>query len=68
MDTYEGIKIAVEIIIALLGFLALTIFKRIQEDIKALTTSVQELNIKMAVVMNTQDNLDERVERLEGRP
>ena len=55
------------IALSLIGALGLIIFKGISEELKKLSTSVETLNIQIAVVITRVENHDERIKKLECR-
>lgn len=56
-----------EMLLAGMGTLLLAIGAYIAACLKELTKSVQELNVKMAVVISTMKGHDERIRRLEEK-
>ena len=62
----EGMKIALDIVLVLLGTCAMLLFKRMSDDIRKLTTSVETLNNGMARVVTRQEDHGRRLDRLEG--
>lgn len=58
---------ALQVIIALIGFLALTLFRRISDDIRELAIEVKKLNSNMVQALTDLKNLERRVDRLEAQ-
>jgi len=52
--------------LAIMGFLSLTIFNDIRKSIDKLMTSVESLNEKMAVICERVDSHEKRISRIEG--
>jgi hypothetical protein len=55
------------IVVSVLGSLALQVFGRVSKDLDKLITSVDELNVKIAVVIAKVDNHDSRLTKLEEK-
>jgi hypothetical protein len=55
------------IVVSIVGSLALHIFGRVSKDLDKLITSVDELNVKIAVVIAKVDNHDSRLTKLEEK-
>lgn len=53
------------VVISLVAFLAVTIFKDMADDIKRMADSVDNLNIRVAVVIEKTDNHERRIGLLE---
>jgi hypothetical protein len=62
-----GVQMALQVIIALIGFLALTLFRRISDDIRELAIEVKKLNSNMVQALTDLKNLERRVDRLEAQ-
>jgi len=72
MSDVDGTKIAIDIVLALLGFALLTLFKRISNDIRELMDIVKVLVPQVAIahekattLEKIQDLHDSRLTRLE---
>jgi len=60
-------KIVFEVLLSCLGTLCVFFFNRISRDIGRMTDSVEQLNIKVAVVCEKIENHDNRIKSLERK-
>lgn len=60
-------KLVFEILLSCLGTLCVFFFNRISKDLGRMTDSVEQLNIKVAVVCEKIENHDNRIKSLEGK-
>ena len=61
----ENVRFALEIILTVLGATTLIIFRRISDDIRVMSESVQTLNVTMAVVLEKVGDHGTRITKLE---
>lgn len=60
-------KLVFEVLLSCLGTLCVFFFNRISKDLGRMTDSVEQLNIKVAVVCEKIENHDNRIKSLEGK-
>lgn len=60
-------KLIFEVLLSCLGTLCVFLFNRISQDLKRMTDSVEQLNIKVAVVCEKIENHDNRIKTLERK-
>ena len=61
----QEFQMLVESAIAVLGFFLVYLFNRLTQDLGKLTNSVEQLNVKIAVVISRLETHSERLDRLE---
>lgn len=70
MDVLAWVEISVfslGLLTAVIGTLAMLIFKQIAGDIRRMANNIGELNTHVAVILEKQNSHDRRLEVLEGR-
>jgi len=60
-------KIVFEVLLSCLGTLCVFFFNRISKDIGRMTDSVEQLNVKVAVVCEKIENHDNRIKAIERK-
>lgn len=63
----ELIQLILGAVVAVLGTMAMIIFKNISDNIRTLTESVSALNVRIAVIIREVEQHSKRIERLEDR-
>ena len=56
-----------EAILATIGFVLVYLFNKMTQDLSKLTTSVEQLNIKIAVICERIESHDSRIKNIEGK-
>lgn len=61
------IQMLFEAILATIGFVLVYLFNKMTQDLSKLTTSVEQLNIKIAVICERIESHDSRIKNIEGK-
>ena len=61
------IQMIFEVIMATLGFILVYLFNKMTQDLSKLTTSVEQLNIKIAVICERVESHDSRIKNIEEK-
>jgi len=61
------IQMLFEAILATIGFVLVYLFNKMTQDLSKLTASVEQLNIKIAVICERIESHDSRIKNIEGK-
>lgn len=61
------LQMVFESLLAAIGFVLVYLFNKMTQDLGTLTGSVQELNIKIAVICERVEAHDSRIRNIEGK-